>query len=124
MSKKHTRFGQERCLEGLARAVSSLNQYRESAATWINRLQGYDLSEDAANSYLLQAYEQRIVGLRLLRWFCKSGVIHTLRSTGHARPIPSSTYSPMFWGVNGTRFPAEAALSTMRLRNCSHRRPM
>lgn len=62
VSKKHTRFGQERDLEGLSRAVATLDQYRESAACWIGQLQRYDLSEDAANSYLLQAYEQGIIG--------------------------------------------------------------
>ena len=32
VSKKHTRFGQERYLEGIARAVSGLHQYREASA--------------------------------------------------------------------------------------------
>jgi hypothetical protein len=116
VSKKHTRFGQDRYLEGLARAVASLDQYRESAANWIARLQAYDLSEDAANSYLLQAYEQGIIGMRLLPL-----VIAEWRRPQHEAYQPRTAYSMFncFTDVLGRArqksFPAEAALATMRL---------
>jgi hypothetical protein len=116
VSKKHTRFGQERYLEGLARAVGSLNQYRESAACWINQLQGYDLSEDAANSYLLRAYEQGIVGLRLLPL-----VIQEWRNPKFEEYRTRTAYSLFncFTTVLGqsrqANYPAESALSIMRL---------
>jgi hypothetical protein len=116
VSKKHTRFGKERYLEGLARAVASLNQYRESAAGWIDRLQNYDLSEDAANSYLLQAYERGIIGVRLLPL-----VIEEWRNPKFEEYRPRTAYSLFncFTEVLGrerqSKFPAESALCTMRL---------
>jgi hypothetical protein len=116
VSKKHTRFGQERYLEGLARAVASLNQYRESAASWIKQLQACDLSEDAANSYLLRAYEQGIIGVRLLPL-----VIQQWRNPKFEEYRPRTAYSLFncFTDVLGktrqTTFPAESALATMRL---------
>jgi hypothetical protein len=116
VSKKHTRFGQERYLEGLARAVASLNQYQQSAANWIIQLQRYDLSEDAANSYLLQAYERGIVGLRLLPL-----VLNEWRQPHLEEYKPRTAYALFncFTDVLGrerqSRFPAEAALATMRL---------
>ena len=116
VSKKHTRFGQERYLEGLARAVGSLNQYRESAACWIKQLQGYALSEDAANSYLLQAYEHGVIGLRLLPL-----VLREWRNPQFEEYRPRTAYSLFnaFTTVLGQErqasFPAESALTTMRL---------
>ncbi|HEY1656440.1 MAG TPA: hypothetical protein VGF86_15160 [Candidatus Tumulicola sp.] len=116
VSKKHTRFGQQRYLEGLARAVASLNQYRESAAHWIGQLQNYELSEDAANSYLLRAYEQGIVGLRLLPL-----VLEEWRHPHLDAYRPRTAYAlfNVFTDVLGrerqAKFPAESALSTMRL---------
>lgn len=116
VSKKHTRFGQDRYLEGLARAVASLDQYRESAACWIGQLQAYQLSEDAANSYLLQAYEKDIIGMRLLPL-----VIQEWRNPKFEEYRPRTAYSLFncFTDVLGrTRqasYPAEAALATMRL---------
>jgi len=116
VSKKHTRFGQERYLEGLARAVASLDQYRESAACWIGQMQTYQLSDDSANSYLLQAYEQDIIGARLLPL-----VIREWRSPKFEEYLPRTAYSLFncFTDVLGrtrqSSYPAEAALSTMRL---------
>ena len=66
VSKKHTRFGNDRYVEGISKAVTSLHQYQESAANWIDRLTQWNLSEDLANSFLLRAYEQGIIGTRLL----------------------------------------------------------
>lgn len=116
VSKKHTRFGQERYLEGLARAVASLDQYRRSAADWIARMQQQELSEDAANSLLLQAYERKIVGLRLL-----PQVIEEWRRPQREEYRPRTAYSlfncftDVFGRERQTRFPAESALATMRL---------
>lgn len=74
IAKKHTRFGKERFNEGIAQAVGSLPQYRAMAAARIDRLCGYPLSDDLANSLLLQAWEEGIVSHRLL-----PQVIHTYR---------------------------------------------
>ncbi len=116
VSKKHTRFGQERYLEGLARAVSSLDQYRQAAGQWIAELQAHELSDDAANSYLLQAYEREIIGIRLLPL-----VIETWRRPPRDEYRPRTAYSLFncFTDVLGrtrqSTYPAEAALATMRL---------
>lgn len=116
VSKKHTRFGQERYLEGLAGAVASLNQYRQTAACWIKQLQAYELSDDAANSYLLQAYEREIIGIRML-----PQVIEEWRRPSREEYQPRTAYSLFncFTDVLGrerqSRYPAESALTTMRL---------
>lgn len=116
VSKKHTRFGQERYLEGLARAVASLGEYKRSAADWIARMQQHALTEEAANSLLLQAYERHIVGLRLL-----PRVINEWRQPSREEYRPRTAYSLFncFTDVLGrerlSRFPAESALATMRL---------
>ena len=116
VSKKHTRFGQERYLEGLARAVSSLDQYRRSAAGWIERMQARQLSNDTANSLLLQAYERKIIGLRLLPL-----VVEEWRRPSREEYQPRTAYSLFncFTEVLGrerqSRFPAESALATMKL---------
>lgn len=116
VSKKHTRFGQERYLEGLARAIGSLDQYRRSAAGWIERMQQHELGDDLANSLLLQAYERKIVGLRLLPL-----VVEEWRKPSREEYRPRTAYSLFncFTEVLGrerqSRFPAESALATMRL---------
>jgi hypothetical protein len=116
VSKKHTRFGQERYLEGLARAVSSLEQYSRTAAVWIERMQRLELSDDVANSLLLQAYERKIVGLRLL-----PQVIEEWRRPTRDEYRPRTAYSlfncftEVFGRTRQARFPAESALATMRL---------
>ena len=116
VSKKHTRFGVERYLEGIGRAVSGLQQYQEAAGRWIERLQHWDLSEDAANSYLLQAYERGIIGTRLLPL-----VLHEWRNPrlDDFRPRTGWSLWNCFTEVLGrTRqasHPAQAALSTIRL---------
>lgn len=116
VSKKHTRFGQERYLESLARAVQSLGQYRQSAALWIAQLQARELSDEAANSYLLQAYEREIIGIRLLPL-----VIDAWRHPPRDEYRPRTAYALFncFTDVLGrerqSRYPAESALATMRL---------
>ena len=116
VSKKHTRFGQERYLEGLAQAVASLEQYKQSAAGWIERMQARQLSDDTANSLLLQAYERKIIGLRLLPL-----VVEEWRRPQREKYRPRTAYSLFncFTDVLGRerqlRFPAESALATMRL---------
>ncbi len=116
VSKKHTRFGQERYLEGISRAVAGLHQYQEAASHWIDRLRHWDLSEDAANSYLLQAYEQNVIGARLL-----PQVIKEWRQPKFDEYRPRTAWS--LWNcftavLSRTRqasHPAQAALTTIRL---------
>jgi hypothetical protein len=116
VSKKHTRFGAERYAEGISKAVSDLHQYKEVAGHWIDLMQHWELSDDAANSYLLQAFERGVIGIRLLPAI--------LREWRHPRlddyrPRTGWSLWNCFTDVIGrTRQqanPAEAALSTIRL---------
>jgi hypothetical protein len=74
ISKKHTRFGKERFDEGVAKALVSLREYRQVAAERIDRMRRCPLSDDLANSLMLQAWEEGIVSHRLL-----PQVIHAYR---------------------------------------------
>ncbi|HWB12366.1 MAG TPA: hypothetical protein VG826_24285 [Pirellulales bacterium] len=116
VSKKHTRFGAERYAEGISNAVSGLHQYKEAAGHWINRMQRWELSDDAANSYLLQAFEHGVIGIRLLPL-----VLREWRNPRLEDYQPRTGWS--LWNcftdvIGRTRqkaSPAEAALSTIRL---------
>lgn len=116
VSKKHTRFGHERYQEGIANAVSGLPQYRETAGAWIEKLQHWDLSEDAANSYLLRAYETGIIGTRLLPL-----VLEEWRQPKLDEYRPRTGWSlfncmtDVLGRTKQATQPAAAALTTMRL---------
>jgi hypothetical protein len=116
VSKKHTRFGRDRYLEGISRAVSGLEQYRANSADWISRLSHWNLSEDAANSYILQAYERDIVGPRLL-----PQIIKEWREPQYEEYRPRTAWSlwNAFTSVLGRTKqltqPAQAAHTTIRL---------
>lgn len=66
ITKKHTRFGESRFNEGIANTVAGLGQYRATEARRIECFKNTELSPDRANSLILQAYEKRIIGARLL----------------------------------------------------------
>lgn len=66
VTKKHTRFGDRRFADAIAQSMSQLSQFQGTESRRIAWMQQADLSEDAANSYLLQAFETSIVGPRLL----------------------------------------------------------
>ncbi len=66
ITKKHTRFGESRFNEGIASTVAGLGQYRQTEAKRIEWLKETELPTDKANSLILQAYEDGIVGARLL----------------------------------------------------------
>jgi hypothetical protein len=66
ISKKHTRFGKERFDEGVSKALVSLREYQQTAAVRIDRMRRFPLSDDRANSLMLQAWEEGIVSHRLL----------------------------------------------------------
>ncbi len=115
VSRKHTRFGERRFNDALSRAVLGLRQYQDVAAKRIEALQRFDLSEDAANSYLLQAAEKGVVGWRLL-----PQVIHEWRNPSHEEFKPRNAWSLFnsFTEVIKDRQktqPARAAAETIQL---------
>lgn len=116
VATKHTKFGAKRYLEGISEAVVGLHQYKETIADWIHRMKRWDLTDDAANSYLLQAYERGVVGIRLLPL-----VLREWRDPKFDAYLPRTGWSlwNCFTDVLTRRrhaaTPAEAALSTIRL---------
>lgn len=66
VARKHTRFGELRFNEAICKAVQSLHQYQDVAAKRIAWMQTAALSDDQANSLMLQAAEKEIVGWRAL----------------------------------------------------------
>lgn len=67
IARKHTKNGQLRFAEALTQAVTALHQFKEAEGQRIGKMQLTDLSEDAANSYMLQAFDQKLVSHTLLR---------------------------------------------------------
>jgi hypothetical protein len=66
ITRKHTRFGESRFNEAIAATISGLGQYQESEAKRIEWLRSTELTPDRANSLILRAYEEGIIGARLL----------------------------------------------------------
>jgi hypothetical protein len=66
VARKHSRFGLERFREALLRAVTGLEQFREAEAARIARFMATPLSDVAAESLMLRAFERGVVSHRLL----------------------------------------------------------
>ena len=116
VSKKHTRFGADRYAEDISKAVSELHQYKEAAGHWINRMQHWELSDDAANSYMLQAFERGVIGIRLLPMVLREWR-HPHLDDYHPRTGWSlwNCFTDVIGRTRQKASPAEAALSTIRL---------
>lgn len=67
ISKRHTRFGEDRFREGIAEAINKLSDYRKIEAARIERLQHQELTNEQAESTILRAWDNGIVGTRMLR---------------------------------------------------------
>lgn len=66
VSKKHTRFGKERFDEGISKALTALEQFRQVEALRIAHYRGTVLDEDEASATLLHAFEEGILSTRTL----------------------------------------------------------
>ncbi len=66
ISKKHTRFGEDRYREGIANAVGSLPQFVAHEQRRIEAMKTRALSEDEANSLILQSAEKHVIGWRAI----------------------------------------------------------
>ena len=66
VSKKHTRFGNDRFREGIAKAVSTLHQYRTVEAERIGHYRERSLEENEAAACLLHAFESEVLTTRTL----------------------------------------------------------
>ena len=111
LSCRHTRHGADRYMDGITNAVYSLHGYKIGAQKRVEAFQEMEISEDRANSLILQSYRQGIVGARLLPKICEAWedgredqtVWSLLNSFTHA-------YKPRF-----AARPHEAAQETIRL---------
>jgi hypothetical protein len=115
ISKKHTRFGEDRYLEALGHAVTSLPSYQASASAWIEKLRHWNLSPEEADSIILRAYERRLIGQRLL-----PSLIREWRQPKHNEFQVANGWS--LWNAftsilrrKQENQPAQAALMTIRL---------
>jgi hypothetical protein len=66
IARRHTRFGEERFAEALAAAVRSLASFRRAEEERVRHMQATPLDDTRAESLMLRAYEQGLVGPRLL----------------------------------------------------------
>jgi hypothetical protein len=61
VARKHTKFGEVRFGEAIARAVGSLNQFKEAEAQRIQFFQQNEIRDDKADALILRAYETDLV---------------------------------------------------------------
>jgi len=115
ISRRHTRFGEVRFQEAISQAVLGLHQYQLAAAERIDALQQWELSQEQANSLILQSYEAGIISNRLL-----PTVIREWRNPAIEDFKPRTGWSLLnsFTAAlkeRQQRSPQEAALQTIRL---------
>src|SRR5207249_440945 len=61
VARKHTKFCETRFGEAIARAVGSLNQFKEAEAQRIQFFQQNEIPDDKADALILRAYESNLV---------------------------------------------------------------
>lgn len=66
VSKRHTRYGSDRYVEGISKAVASLGQYQVAQAEWISGLRSRNLTRQEADSIILRSFEDDLIGSRQL----------------------------------------------------------
>lgn len=88
IARKHTRFGDQRFTEAVARAVQSLQQFQQAEGKRISRFQGTEISNIEAESLMLRSYERGIVSHRLL-----PRLIEEWRNPGFAEFQPRTLWS-------------------------------
>jgi hypothetical protein len=117
ISRKHTRFGESRYREGIGNAVGALPQFIANEEFRLAAMRARGLSEDEANSLILQSAERRLIG-----WRAIPEVLHEWRTPSHEAFQDRTAYSLLnaFTAVLKDRFqryPLKAAYETIRLQN-------
>lgn len=115
VTRKHTKFGSLRFEEAIAGAVVSLQQFQSAEGERIRHLQNLELSEDAANSYMLQAFEQGLVNSRLLPMVIKEWREPRFDEFQSRTMFSLLNAFTTAMGERKDRQPAEYAAQTMRL---------
>lgn len=88
VSKRHTRFGRDRFVEGIAHAVRNLDEYQSAERQRIETLQQRTLRDDVADAMILRSAEQDIIGWRLI-----PKVLAEWREPSHDEFKPRTAYS-------------------------------
>ncbi len=114
IAKRHTRFGRDRFNEGIANAVATLHQFRDLESQRIETMRSRQLTDDRANSLILQAGE-KVVG-----WRAVPKILQEWREPSHEEFRPRTAYSLLncFTEVLRPRFekhPNRAAYETIEL---------
>jgi len=114
ISKRHTRFGRDRFNEGTAKAVSALHQFRAVEGQRIEAMRTRRLTDDEANSIILQAGE-KVVG-----WRAVPKILQEWREPAYEEFRPRTAFSMLncMTEVLKSRFekhPNRAAYETIEL---------
>ncbi len=78
ISRKHTRFGEQRFAEAISHGINQLGQYRDHENRRITVMRETAITDQAAESFILRAYEAELLSHRVLK-----DVIHCWRSPGY-----------------------------------------
>lgn len=117
ISKRHTRFGRDRFIEGIANAVGRLTDYQAVERERIETLQQRELRDESAESLILCSAEHEIIGWRLI-----PKVLTEWREPSHDEFKPRTAYSLLnaYTEVLKPRFksrPHAAAAETISLQS-------
>lgn len=66
VARKHTKFGQDRYVEAVARAVKRLTQFQQNESERIRLLQKTAMTDEKASHVILQAFQKDIISTRQL----------------------------------------------------------
>jgi hypothetical protein len=115
VSRKHTRFGEQRFTTAIANAVARLADFRKVESERIRMMRETELSADKADSLILTAYEKGIVSARFL-----PRIVREWRNPSFAEFRGKTLFNLLqsFTTVLGERAqtcPNEYAVQTMRL---------
>lgn len=117
VSKRHTRFGKDRYVEGIHHAVAQLGQFQEIETKRIETLQATPVTPTEADALMLRAAEQGVIGWRQL-----PQVIEEWRNPEHEEHSAMNRYCLLqaFTAIMRERFekhPLKAAHETIAIQN-------
>lgn len=117
VNRKHTRFGEARYGEAIAKAVQGLGEFRDVEAGRVRRFSETAITAERAESMMLRAYEQNVVSHYLL-----PQLIQEWRKPSHEEFQPRTLWSLFnsFTAVLGPvakRNPQRFAALTMKLQH-------
>jgi hypothetical protein len=114
VNRKHTRFGEERFMEGIATGVNLLNDHRVQQAQWFQDLRVRRLDTNEPEALILRAYEQDLIGARHLPLVLNEWRRPTFDHGGETAWALWNTFTHVL-GADMYKNPAKAAIRTIRL---------